>query len=90
MKNVTTYSEFVNETRVNPKKQFALTTQVQDSIKKMCEGMIHENVMACDMNEYEDQTYEKYIEECASYMKECMNERLEVYRASAKSTAGRY
>lgn len=90
MKNLISFDNFINEAKINPKKQFGLTTQVQDSIKKLCEGAIHENAIACHENDDKSQTYEKYIEECGSYMKERMNEGLELYRASAKTTGGRY
>jgi hypothetical protein len=90
MKNVIPFDNFVNETKTDPKKQFGLTTQVQDSIKKLCEGVIHENAIACHENDDKSQTYERYIEECGSYMKECMSEGLELYRSSAKTTGGRY
>jgi hypothetical protein len=90
MKNLIPYSEFVGEATVNPKKEFGLTTQVQDSIKNLCKGPIHKNAVACHENEDQSQTYEKYIAECASYMKECMNEGLELYKASQKTTGGRY
>jgi hypothetical protein len=90
MKNVISFDNFLNEAKINPKKQFGLTTQVQDSIKNLCESVIHENAMACHENDDKSQTYEKYIKECGSYMNECMYERLELYRASAKTTGGRY
>lgn len=90
MKNVESFDNFLSEAKIDTKKQFGLTTQVQDSIKKLCEGTIHENAKACHENDDKSQTYEKYIEECGSYMKECMSEGLELYRASAKTTGGRY
>ena len=90
MKNLESFDNFVNEAKIDPKKQFGLTTQVQDSIKKLCEGAIHENAMACHENDDKTQTYEKYIKDCGSYMNECMNECMELYKASAKTTGGRY
>jgi hypothetical protein len=90
MKNVISFDSFVNEAKIDPKKQFGLTTQVQDSIKNLCKGTIHENAIACHENDDKTQTYEKFINECGSYMKECMSEGLELYRASAKTTGGRY
>lgn len=90
MKNIASFDKFEMNEKVNPKKQFGLTTQVQDSIKKLCEGTIHNEAVKCHENDDKSQTYEKYIEECGSYMKECMNERMEVYRSSGKNTAGTY
>lgn len=90
MKNVITFDSFLNEAKDDSKNQFELTKQVQDSIKEMCEGVIHENAMAFNENDNKDQTYEMYTEKCSSYMNERMCEAMEVYRASAKTTAGKY
>ncbi len=90
MNNLLPFDSFINETEINPKKQFELTTQVQDSIKNLCKGSIHKNAIMCHENDDKAQTYEKYINECSSYMKECMNEGLELYKASSKTTGGRY
>jgi SMC interacting uncharacterized protein involved in chromosome segregation len=89
MKNILAFENFEMNEKVNPKKQFGLTTQVQNSIKKLCEGMIHNDAVKCHENDDKTQTYSKYIKECGSYMNECMNECMEVYR-NGKNTAGTY
>jgi hypothetical protein len=103
MKNVVPFGEFLNEkaeTSHQTQKSFVagkpkagtyramVSKKVQDSIKKLCESMLHEEAMACDMNEDKEQTYEKYITECGSYMNEYMKEAMEVYRGG-KNWTGR-
>lgn len=66
----------------NPKKSFAMTTQVQDSIKKLCESMLHKEAMKHDEDENESHTYESYMNQCADYVKECINECMESWKAS--------
>jgi hypothetical protein len=51
-----------------------ISTNVQDSIKKLCEEMLHPEAKACHEDEMKEHTYESYIKECGSYMQECMNE----------------
>jgi hypothetical protein len=102
MKNLNTFDSFINEkanasqdtqdsfTAGKAKKgtyRSMVSKKVQDSIKKLCESMLHEEACKIDANENMDHTYEKYMKECGSYMKECMSESMEIYRNS-KSTAG--
>lgn len=89
MKNILSFENFEMNEKVNPKKQFGLTTQIQDSIKKLCNGAIHKEAVKCHENDDKSQTYAKYIKECSNYMNECMNEAMEVYR-NGKNTAGTY
>lgn len=96
MKNVVPFNEFMNEKAETshetqdkfiagkPKEgtyRALVSKKVQDSIKKLCESTLHEDATACDMNEDKSQTYEKYIDECCSYIKECMNECMKSYRS---------
>lgn len=84
MKNLTSFDNFVNEGKnVDPKKGYAISNKVQDSIKKLCESMIHNEAMAYDKTDNKEETYEKYVAECGDYMKECMNECMESYKKSA-------
>jgi hypothetical protein len=59
---------------LNPKKQFILSTQVQDSIKKMCQETLHPEAKSYHDDDDKAHTYEGYIKECKAYLKECMNE----------------
>ncbi len=59
---------------IDPKKQFVLSTDVQDSIKKLCEEMLHPEAKAYHDDEDTAHTYNGYIKECKSYLRECMNE----------------
>ena len=103
MKKVVSFEKFISEkaepshqtqkdfTADNAKKgtyRSMVSKKVQDSIKNLCESMLHEEAMACDMNEDKEQTYEGYIKECGSYMNEYMNECMEVYRGG-KNWTGR-
>jgi hypothetical protein len=79
MKNLKKFSDFTGEDRIeeksiSPKKGFMISTNVQDSIKKLCEEMLHPEAKACHEDEMKEHTYESYIKECGSYMQECMNE----------------
>jgi hypothetical protein len=102
MKNLNTFESFINEkasTSHGTQDSFIagkakkgtyrsmVSKKVQDSIKKLCESMLHEEACKVDANENKDHTYEKYVKECGSYMNECMSESMEIYRNS-KSTAG--
>jgi len=88
MKNMTSFNDFVNEAKkVDSKKGYMISNKVQNSIKKLCESMLHGEAMEVDKNDDKSQTYEKYMKECGSYMNECMNECMEVYR-SGKNWAG--
>lgn len=71
MKNITSYTEFMNEAKANPKKGFMISKKVQDSIKSCCEGMMAE-AKECHENEDPKQTYEGYVNEAMNYLKECM------------------
>lgn len=51
-----------------------MTTQVQDSIKKMCEDVLHPEAKAYHDDEDPAHTYDGYVKECKAYLKECMNE----------------
>jgi hypothetical protein len=87
MKNLESFENFsaTNEAKkVDAKKGYTISTKVQDSIKKLCENMIHNEAMDYDKNENKEQTYEKYVEECGSYMKESMKECMESYKSSMK------
>ena len=92
MKNVVSFDNFqINEAKsVNPKKGYTLSTKVQDSIKKLCEGVLHKEAKAAHENDDKSMTYDKCMKEAHNYMKECMNECGEVYKASAKSNTGSY
>lgn len=88
MKNLTTFDDFVFEAKkADPKKGYTISNKVQNSIKKLCEGAMHNEAMDHDKNENPKHTYEGYMKECGKYMNECMNEASEVYKAS-KNTAG--
>jgi hypothetical protein len=87
MKNLESFENFsaTNEAKkVDAKKGYTISNKVQDSIKKLCEDMIHSEAMAYDKNENKDQTYEKYIGECGKYMNEKMYECMESYKSSMK------
>lgn len=85
MNNMKSFDSFINEAK-SPKKEYMISKKVQDSIKNLCETMLHEEAAACDANEDKSQTYEGYINECGNYMKECMSESMEVYRSGGKFT----
>ena len=79
MKKLVPFSEFTSDDfkvseGVDPKKGFMLSTKVQDSIKKLCEEMLHNEAKTCHEDEIEEHTYESYTKECGSYMTECMKE----------------
>jgi hypothetical protein len=73
-----TFNEFQIEEKLNPKKQYTISNTVQDSIKKLCESVIHEEAKACHEDET-NRTYDSYVKECGSYMNECMNECMSDY-----------
>lgn len=58
--------------KIDPKRQYSISNNVQDSIKKLCESIIHEQAKACHEDET-NRTYDSYIKECGTYMNECMN-----------------
>ena len=88
MKNVTSFDDFLNEKKVNTKKEYALSHKVQDSIKKLCESMLHEEAKKWHEDDDKSHTYEGYMNEAKDCMNECMNECCEVWKASGASSAG--
>lgn len=71
MKNLTNYSDFINEKKTEMNEKIKLSKQVQDSIKSCCEAMMAE-AKACHENENPKHTYEGYVNEAMSCMKEYM------------------
>jgi hypothetical protein len=88
MKNLVKFEDFA---AVNEKAAYRnlVSHQVQDSIKEMCEGMMHNEAKACHENDDASQTYEAYCNEAENYMKNCLRESMEVYTASTKTIAGK-
>lgn len=88
MKNLIGFEKF---TEVNEKQAYhnLVSHEVQGSIKKLCEGMMHNEAKACHENDDASQTYEAYCNEAEEYMKSCLREAMEVYTASAKTIAGK-
>lgn len=76
LKNFKDFQSSNNEVKedINPKKQFVLSTEVQDSIKKLCIEMLHPEAKKYHDDEDTAHTYNGYIKECKSYLRECMNE----------------
>ena len=93
MNNVKTFDSFFEEQslteskKINQKKEYTLSNKVQDSIKKLCESHLDKEAKAHDQDETKA-TYEGYMKEAVNHMKNCVNECMEVYRASGDSSAG--
>jgi len=83
MKKVKTLEDFLNE-KIDPKKGFMISKEVQSSIDSLCETMLHSEAVSCDENEDPEQTYEKYIDSACNFMKEKMNERMEIWKSDGK------
>lgn len=97
-KLVKSYSQYINEDyskdiepksgkEINPKREFAMTTQVQDSIRQFCKDALHNEAIKYDEDDNHDHTYPGYMQECLDYIAECMNEGVEIWKGS-KNTAG--
>ena len=86
MKNVTSFDNFqINEAKtISPKKGYTISTKVQDSIKKLCEGVLHKEAKAAHENDDKAMTYTKCMKEAHNYMKECMNECGNAFMTSSK------
>lgn len=72
MKNVRDFTEFVTEAKINPKKQFGMTTQVNDSIKSLCESTLCKEAKSYHEDDDPSHTYEGYVGICSDHLKKCM------------------
>jgi hypothetical protein len=89
MKNLVKFEDF---TAVNEKAAYRhlVSHEVQDHIKEMCEGMMHNEAKACHENDDDSQTYEAYCNEAENYMKNCLRESMQSYIDSAKKLGKDY
>jgi DNA-directed RNA polymerase subunit RPC12/RpoP len=71
-----TFESFVNECW-NPMEEGyspAMSEEAREAIKKICEDLLIKEAQACDEDRDPSHTYENYLNECGSYMTECMME----------------
>ena len=71
-----TFESFVNECW-NPMEEGyspAMSEEAREAIKKICEDLLIKEAQACDEDRDPAHTYENYLNECGSYMTECMME----------------
>jgi DNA-directed RNA polymerase subunit RPC12/RpoP len=52
----------------------AMSEEAREAIKKICEDLLIKEAQACDEDRDPAHTYENYLNECGSYMTECMME----------------
>lgn len=75
-KVVESFQSFVNECW-NPMEEGyspAMSEDAKQAIKKICEDLLIKEAQACDEDRDPMHTYENYLNECGSYMTECMME----------------
>jgi DNA-directed RNA polymerase subunit RPC12/RpoP len=71
-----TFESFVNECW-NPMEEGyspAMSEEAREAIKSICEDLLIKEAQACDEDRDPMHTYENYLNECGSYMTECMME----------------
>ena len=50
----------------------AMSEEAKRAVKTICEDMLIKEAQACDEDQDPSHTYESYLNECGSYMTECM------------------
>jgi len=71
-----TFEGFVNEcwTPMEEGYNLAMSEEAKRAIKALCEEMLIQEAQRCDEDADPMHTYENYLNECGSYMTECMME----------------
>ena len=71
-----TFEGFVNEcwTPMEESYNLAMSEEAKRAIKAICEEMLIQEAQRCDEDADPMHTYENYLNECGSYMTECMME----------------
>ncbi|CAB4218936.1 hypothetical protein UFOVP1604_56 [uncultured Caudovirales phage] len=71
-----TFESFVNEcwTPMEEGYNLAMSEEAKRAIKALCEEMLIQEAQRCDEDADPMHTYENYLNECGSYMTECMME----------------
>jgi len=71
-----TFEGFVNEcwTPIEESYNLAMSEEAKLAIKALCEDLLIQEAQRCDEDADPMHTYENYLNECGSYMTECMME----------------
>lgn len=75
-KAVKTFEGFVNECWSPMEEGYnpAMSEEAKRAIKSICEDILIKEAQMCDEDQDSSHTYESYLNECGSYMAECMAE----------------
>lgn len=71
-----TFESFVNECWSPMQEGYnpAMSEEAKRAIKAICEDLLIKEAQMCDEDQDSSHTYESYLNECGSYMTECMME----------------
>ena len=71
-----TFESFVTECWTPMEESYspAMSEEAKEAIKSICEDLLIKEAQACDEDRDPMHTYENYLNECGSYMTECMME----------------
>lgn len=71
-----TFESFVNECWSPMEEGYnpAMSEEAKRAIKSICEDILIKEAQMCDEDQDSSHTYESYLNECGSYMAECMAE----------------
>ena len=74
MKNISSYKLYTRDILESDSSEnnSGMSYSVKSEIKKLCESLLSKEAKKYHNDPIKEHTYERYVNECAGYLKECM------------------